>query len=193
MTPHASPGGFPVDGAPLGKVAVSADAHTGARSLRLVRTAADKPASETGLNRARLIEPLRGAMDFRYKAVSADSAAFRFYVIPTGADGIENTGSPRAVFTAPGSCVGDAAAKDVRVSIALAAGLAAAPAEVRLGDLATDARKPAEWTVHGERKVVLTARAGADPAAEPASASWDLVPRMVLRGFGPTATSACHE
>jgi len=268
-----APGGSPADWAPLGKVMVSTDAHSGTRSLRLVRTAADKPPAETGLNRVRLVEPLRGAMDFWYKAASADSAALRLYVIPIGAEGIENTGSPRAVFTVPASSVGDgqwhherlkydfaknpaarrihfaariegkagdlllddfawldragpilrigavrveedpaqpgrrcrlsapvdnvgdAAARDVLVTIVLPAGLAGAPAEVRLGDLAPDARKSGAWTVQGERKaackIALTARAGLDPAAvEPATTSIDLVPRMTVRSFGPTVPVA---
>lgn len=212
-----TPGGFPADWVPLGKAEVSADAHSGARSLRLLRTPADKPGAETDLNRGRLIEPLRGAMDFWYKAISADGAALRLLVIPMGAEGIENTASRRAVFTVPAPEVGDGqwhhgrlrydltpdpaarrvhfaariegkagevllddiawleqagpmlrggplrieedadqpgrrrrlsapvenagdtTAKDVRVSVALPAGLAAAPAEVRLGDLADQA------------------------------------------------------
>ena len=270
---NLAPGGFPVDWAPLGKVEVSADAHAGARSLRLVRTAADKPTAETGLNRLRLVEPLRGAMEFWYKAASAESAALRLYVIPVGADGIENTQSPRAVFTVPASAIGDgrwhherlkydfaknaaarrvhfaariegkagdlllddfawldragailrigavridedaaqpgrrcrlsapvenagdAVAKDVCASIVPPAGLAAAPAEVRLGDLAPDAKKTAEWAVEGERKaackVALAARAGADAAAvEPATASLNLAPRMAVRNFGPATPVA---
>jgi hypothetical protein len=265
--------GFPVDWAPLGRVEVSADAHTGGRSLRLIRSAADKPGAETGLNRGRLIEPLRGAVNFWYKAVSADGAALRLYVIPVGAEGIENTGSPRAAFAVPASCVGDGLwhhgrlkydfsknaaarrvhfaariegkaghlllddiawieqagpilrigtvrveedavrpgrrcrlfasvenggdrmARDVRVTLTAPAGLVAAPTEVRLGDLDPDAKKPASWTAEGERtsasKVALTARAGTDPAAaEPATASLDLVGRLVLRNFGPTAPVA---
>jgi hypothetical protein len=41
--------GFPVDWGPLGTAAISADAHSGKRSLRLVRTT-EPPAHETGVN-----------------------------------------------------------------------------------------------------------------------------------------------
>lgn len=99
------PGGFPEGWAPLGRAEVSEDARTGERSLRLVR-AGEPPSVETGLN-GRAIEPLRGGVDFAYKAVSADGAALRIYAIPIGSSGIEDTGSPRAAFTVPRAHVGD--------------------------------------------------------------------------------------
>jgi len=101
------PDGFPVDWGPVGReVSVSDDAHTGQRSLRLVRFA-DTPTPETGLNRTKLITELKGGVDFWYKAVSAKGAKLNVYVIPVNDQGIERTGSPRATFTVPEDHIGD--------------------------------------------------------------------------------------
>ena len=111
-----APNGFPVDWGPVGtRVEVSDDAHSGRRSLRLLRTA-DTPSTETGLNRGgrpgagpcgALIDRLRGGVDFYYKAVSAEGAKLNVYVIPMTADLVEKTGSPRATYTVPDAHVGD--------------------------------------------------------------------------------------
>lgn len=99
--------GFPVDWGPVGReVTVSTDAHSGQRSLRLVRTA-NTPTPETGLNRTKLVTELKGGVDFWYKAVSADGAQLNIYVIPVNEEGIERTGSPRATFTVPEDHIGD--------------------------------------------------------------------------------------
>ncbi len=110
------PNGFPAGWSPVGKtVEVSADAHSGKRSLRFLRKAGTPPQEETGLNRgwdaqakkSTLIDRLKGGMDFWYKAPSAADANLQVYVIPVGAEGIENTGAPRAKFTVPKDHVGD--------------------------------------------------------------------------------------
>jgi len=111
-----TPGGFPADWAAVGtKVAVSADAHTGRHSLRLVRAAGTAPEVETGLNgpwrtvggKPVLIDRLKGGLDFWYKAVSADGANLQVYVIPMNAEPMERTRSPRARYTVPKEHVGD--------------------------------------------------------------------------------------
>src|SRR4030042_6576679 len=89
-----APNGFPVDWAPLGKVEVVGDAHSGNRALRLLRTN-EPPTSETGIN-GRNIDRLRGGIDFHYKAVAAKDAVLHIYAIPIAADGIEKPGGPRA-------------------------------------------------------------------------------------------------
>jgi hypothetical protein len=82
-------------------------AHSGQRCLRLVRTADAK--GETGVNDNLRSppKPLRGGIDFWYKAVSADSAQLHVYAIPMGAEGIENTDAPRATFGVPQEHIGD--------------------------------------------------------------------------------------
>ena len=54
-----SPGGFPVDWGPLGRVEASSDAHSGSRSLRLLRTDHESDREETGTNAAN-IDRLKG-------------------------------------------------------------------------------------------------------------------------------------
>ena len=100
-----SPQGFPVDWMPLGEVTFSRDAHSGQRSLRLVRTH-EPPAVETGVN-ARPMDRLKGGMDFHYKALAARDATLHIYAIPIGIKGIEDTNSPRAGFAVPKEHVGD--------------------------------------------------------------------------------------
>lgn len=101
------PSGFPVDWGAVGStVEVTGDAHSGRRALRLARTAQTTTA-ETGLNRAKLMDRVRGGLDFWYKAPSAASAKLRIAVIPIGADGVERTGSLRAEYVVPASHVGD--------------------------------------------------------------------------------------
>lgn len=112
-----SPGGFPADWSPVGsKVEVSSDAHSGKRSLRLVRMAGTKE-PETGLNRGyrqgdgkqgRMLDRLKGGMDFWYKAVSASPGTkLQVYVIPMSDEAREDTSSARARFTVPEGEVGD--------------------------------------------------------------------------------------
>ena len=99
---------FPADWGPVGQhVELATDAHTGRYALRFVRRAGTQPHIETGLNRVRLLDRLRGGMEFWYKAVSAQGARLRMYVIPINAEGIERTGSSRAVFTVPEGHIGD--------------------------------------------------------------------------------------
>jgi len=110
------PQGFPVDWEPVGKaVEVSTDAHSGRRSLRLLRTARTETRL-TGLNRTwkaysgqrgKMIDRLKGGIDFWYKAISAANARLNVYAIPMTADPIEKTGSPRATFTVPRQHIGD--------------------------------------------------------------------------------------
>jgi hypothetical protein len=107
---EVDPNGMPVRWAPVGmRVAVSPDAHTGQRALRLVRdTGTD--AAETGVNDALDRErpkPLQGGIDFWYKAVSADSAQLNVYAIPMNEEPREQTSCPRATFTVPEGHVGD--------------------------------------------------------------------------------------
>ena len=97
--------GSPVDWNPLGKAEISSDAHSGKRSLRLVRTT-EPPTDETGLN-GRNIDRLKGGMSFHYKAVAANDVRLHIYAIPIAADGVERTGAPRARFAVPGEHVGD--------------------------------------------------------------------------------------
>jgi hypothetical protein len=100
--------GFPADWGPVGQqVSVSEDAHSGQRSLRMVRTA-ETVTPETGLNRTRLITELKGGVDFWYKAISASPGTnLNIYVIPINEEGVERTGSPRATFTVPEDHIGD--------------------------------------------------------------------------------------
>ena len=97
--------GFPTDWSPLGKAMVSPEGHSGAWSLRLVRTT-EPPNVETGVN-ARNIDRLKGGIDFHYKAVSARDADLYLYAVPIAASGIEKTGAPRAAFRIPKEHVGD--------------------------------------------------------------------------------------
>ena len=100
--------GFPADWGPVGQqVSVSEDAHSGQRSLQMVRTA-ETVTPETGLNRTRLITELKGGVDFWYKAISASPGTnLNIYVIPINEEGVERTGSPRATFTVPEDHIGD--------------------------------------------------------------------------------------
>jgi len=111
-----TPGGFPVDWGPVGKdVTVVDDAHTGERALRLARSA-DTPTRETGINRAcganaedggAMLKPLRGGIDFWYKAVSAENAQLCVYAIPMNEEPREGTGAQRATFVVPAPHIGD--------------------------------------------------------------------------------------
>ena len=109
--------GFPVDWGAVGQtVEVSDDAHSGSRSLRMLRTVGTE-SRETGLNRAwqpdsgergAMVDRLKGGIDFWYKAVSAaDDATLRIYAIAMTKDPIEKTGARRATFTVPAQHVGD--------------------------------------------------------------------------------------
>jgi len=111
-----APNGFPADWVPVGKgVEVSSDAHSGQRSLRLLRSG-EGDAAETGLNRANrrsgsatatgLIDRLKGGIDFWYKAVSADRAELNVYVIPMTERLLEYAAG-RATYTVPAEHVGD--------------------------------------------------------------------------------------
>ena len=102
------PYGFPADWGPVGRqVELASDAHTGRHALRFVRRPGTEPRIETGLNRVRLLDRLQGGMEFWYKAISAQDARLRIYVIPVNAQGIERTGSSRAMFTVPEGHIGD--------------------------------------------------------------------------------------
>ncbi|MGQ9562564.1 MAG: hypothetical protein ACUVTH_03445 [Thermogutta sp.] len=99
--------GFPLDWGPVGReVSLSADAHSGKQSLRLLRTT-ETATVESGLNRTKLIPELKGGIDFWYKAISASGAKLNIYVIPINEQGVERTGSPRATFTIPEDHIGD--------------------------------------------------------------------------------------
>jgi len=106
--------GFPTDWGPVGEgVEVSADAHQGARAIRLVRTP-DTKTVETGLNRGwkpgvghAMIDRLRGGIDFHYKAISARSTKLMVYAIPINGQGVEKTASRRAEFAVPEDHEGD--------------------------------------------------------------------------------------
>jgi hypothetical protein len=106
--------GFPVDWSPVGDgVEVTADAHQGARALRLRRTR-DTASSETGLNRGwrpgqgtAMIDQLSGGIDFHYQAIAADGAKLMIYVIPMNGQSVEHTASRRAEFTVPDDHIGD--------------------------------------------------------------------------------------
>lgn len=102
------PNGFPADWGPVGRqVELATEAHSGRNALRFVRRPGTEPRIETGLNRVRLLDRLRGGMEFWYKAISAEGARLRIYVIPINAEGIERTDSSRAMFTVPEGHVGD--------------------------------------------------------------------------------------
>ena len=111
-----APNEFPVDWAPVGtQVEVTADAHSGDRALRLVRTA-ETETGETGLNRAynpssenggAMIGHLRGGINFWYKGVSAQNAQLSVFAIPMNKEHTEGTGSARAQFAVPISHIGD--------------------------------------------------------------------------------------
>ncbi len=108
-------GGFPADWGPVGQQAsISSDAHAGKWALRLVRQRGTE--GETGLNRVRLIDRLRGGIDFWYKAVSASDANLRVYVIPIDAAGVERTASSRATFTVPAGHIGDGQWRHARLA-----------------------------------------------------------------------------
>jgi len=108
--------GFPVDWEAVGEtVGVSADAHSGKRSLRLHR-AADAETPETGLNRGwepdsgqrgAMIDRLKGGIDFWYKAIAAEGATLRIYAIAMTKTPLEKTGERRAAFVVPVQHVGD--------------------------------------------------------------------------------------
>ncbi|MFW6163118.1 MAG: hypothetical protein ACODAJ_10155, partial [Planctomycetota bacterium] len=108
--------GFPADWEAVGQtVEASSDAHSGQRSLRMLRTA-ETESRETGLNRAwtpdsgergKMIARLKGGIDFWYKALAAEDATLRVYVIPMNAEPKEGTGSQRATFVVPRQHVGD--------------------------------------------------------------------------------------
>ncbi len=108
--------GFPVDWSPVGsQVEVSGDAHSGKRSLRIVRSAETK-AAESGLNRVfgsaadkggAMLHQRSGGIDFWYKAISAQNAELCVYAIPMDADAAEKTGTMRARFAVPAPHVGD--------------------------------------------------------------------------------------
>ncbi len=97
--------GFPAEWGALGKATVSADAHAGARSLRLSRTN-EPPDHETGVN-GRNIDRIKGGLRFHYKAIAAHDAKLHIYAIPIAADGVERTGAARARFAVPQDQVGD--------------------------------------------------------------------------------------
>ncbi len=102
------PNHFPADWGPVGRqVELATDAHTGRHALRFIRQPGTEPRIETGLNRVRLLDRLRGGMEFWYKAISAQGARLRIYVIPVNAQGIERTNSSRAMFTVPEGHIGD--------------------------------------------------------------------------------------
>ncbi len=111
-----NPQGFPADWGPVGSRAeVSSDAHSGKRSLRIVRTTETK-ATESGLNRAfgsptdkggAMLKQRSGGIDFWYKAVSAQNAELCIYAIPMDADAVEKTGAARAKFAVPAHHIGD--------------------------------------------------------------------------------------
>lgn len=265
-----TPAGLPAQWGAVGQtVETSSDARSGRRALRLLRTR-DTQTLETGVNDALGTpgKPLAGGLDFWYKAIAADNAKLNVYVIPMGAEGVENTGAPRATFTAPAEHVGDGqwhhvrlkydfsnnpkvkwvhfaarivgtagelllddlayiervgpmlrfgkirleedadlpgrrgtlraelenagdvAVKDARVKVALPDGVRATPAEVRLGDLAVDAKTWVTWTLDGPRSnaAVLRLTAAGEPAV--ATASFSLRPALVVRSFGPVAPVA---
>lgn len=93
--------------------------HTLTISLALMLPAAASPTLEnpctngsfetleTGLNRGRLIDQLKGGVDFWYKAISSQSTELNVQVIPMNEESREGTGSPRATFTVPEEHVGD--------------------------------------------------------------------------------------
>ncbi len=260
------PNGFPAGWGIMGKVEVCADATDGTRAVRLTRNG-EPPQDETGLNSPHVTQ-LKGGIGFSYKALAAKSLAFRIFAIPLGANGIENTGAARAVFTVPAEhigdglwhegrlkydfsrnaavarvtfgprlegtsgglildafsylehigpvlrfgvvrlredralpgkrctlCVpldnaGDVAVKDVRVTVAVPPGLAVAPTDLRLGDLASEVRRRVRVTLEGERAaggvLVFTAVAG-DVKAETRLV---LAPKLEIRSCGPVSPVA---
>jgi len=112
-----APNGFPADWAPVGQaVEVVAEARSGQRALRLLRTPDTKP-RETGLNRAwkphsgqrgAMIDRLKGGIEFWYKAISAaEGTRLTVQAIPMTSEPIEGTDSPRAIFDVPREHVGD--------------------------------------------------------------------------------------
>ena len=85
---------------------------------------------------------------------------------------------------------GDAPAKDVRATLKLPAGLTAAAAELRLGDLGADASAPAKWVVEGDRARAGTLGVEAGSGPIKATASLALAPKLTLQSFGPVAPVA---
>ena len=104
----------------------------------------------------------------------------------------EDAGQPgrRGVIRAPVENAGDELAKDVRAAVTLAAGLSSRPNEIRLGDLAPDAKVPVAWTLDGERLGPSSLGIRATSGKEKATAQLDLAARLVLRSFGPTSPVA---
>ncbi|MBN2310698.1 MAG: hypothetical protein JXR94_17125, partial [Candidatus Hydrogenedentes bacterium] len=104
-----TPGGFPVDWGPVGKIVEpTPDAHSGERAIRMLRELGTD-ALETGINRAHtvLIERLKGGIDFWYKGVSVQSGWLRIYVIPMNAKSVESDIGDRAAFDVPENHIGD--------------------------------------------------------------------------------------
>lgn len=108
------PDGIPLDWNPLNQVQVVEDAHSGARALRLVRSAED-PYAETGLNRrwtprsgeqGAMLAQTKGGIECWYKALNATSGNLHIMVIPMDASPFE-TGPSRTDFVVPDHHVGD--------------------------------------------------------------------------------------
>ena len=109
--------GFPLDWQPVGEsVTITSDAHSGKVAFRLVRTA-ETPTPETGLNRGwkpdsgergAMLDRLKGAVVFHYKAVSQSRpGSLQVQMIPMSARPYEDTASARVIFAAPDAHVSD--------------------------------------------------------------------------------------
>ena len=88
---------------------------------------------------------------------------------------------------------GDTAADDVRAKIVVPAGLAATPDEVRLGNLAPDAKAQAVWTLEGSRTEACRLELTATSGEAQADTSFAVAPELVLRSFGPTTPVAIER
>ena len=108
-------GAAPVDWEPVGDVRPTDECHSGAKAVLLTRDASSPP--ETGLNRAwtpgsgqqgKMLAPLKGAVWFWYKVLSAEpGAALLFSIIPMDATPLERTSARRASYEMPRRHYGD--------------------------------------------------------------------------------------
>lgn len=82
---------------------------------------------------------------------------------------------------------GDQPVADVRAAVELPTGLAAAPAEVRLGDLAPDRKVQARWRLDGERAAAWTLRVAAVSGSQKVTGALEVAPKLVVASWGPTS------
>jgi len=96
----------------------------------------------------------------------------------------------RCIVRVPVENGGDEPAKDVRVVLAPPRGLTAHPTEIRLGDLAPDAKIPAAWTLDGERFRPAALTVSAFSGQDKATGRMELTAKWEVRSFGPVSPVA---